>query len=267
MAAGQRPRRRRPGSRSRAYALADGAGARARARGRPRAGPDPRPARASATRRAARASWRPGSPTTPSAFTGIDARARADRRHIAAGGRIIVHGDYDVDGVCATAILVRALRGARAPTSGWFLPEPARGRLRALAGHRRAAGRPRGTRAARHRRLRDHRGRGGRRRRAPPGSRWSSPTTTPRAPTACFPDCPIVHPGALRLPVRRAVRDGGRLQAGRRRSGRRTAARGPRARRAGHGRRPGAAVGREPPAGARGPGRAGQHRQARACGP
>jgi single-stranded-DNA-specific exonuclease len=32
------------------------------------------------------------------------------RRHIAAGTKITVHGDYDVDGVCATAIMLRALR-------------------------------------------------------------------------------------------------------------------------------------------------------------
>ena len=43
------------------------------------------------------------------------------RRHIAAGGRIVVHGDYDVDGVCATAIMVRALRSLGADV-GWFLP-------------------------------------------------------------------------------------------------------------------------------------------------
>ena len=30
--------------------------------------------------------------------------------HIARGSRIVVHGDYDVDGVCSTAILVSALR-------------------------------------------------------------------------------------------------------------------------------------------------------------
>src|SRR4051794_21430355 len=30
--------------------------------------------------------------------------------HVGGGSRVIVHGDYDVDGVCATAVLVRALR-------------------------------------------------------------------------------------------------------------------------------------------------------------
>ena len=30
-------------------------------------------------------------------------------RHVAAGSRIVIHGDYDVDGVCSTAVLARAL--------------------------------------------------------------------------------------------------------------------------------------------------------------
>jgi single-stranded-DNA-specific exonuclease len=57
----------------------------------------------------------------PSAFEGIDRAVDAIRRQIAGGGRIVVHGDYDVDGVCATAIMVRALRGLGADV-GWFLP-------------------------------------------------------------------------------------------------------------------------------------------------
>jgi single-stranded-DNA-specific exonuclease len=57
----------------------------------------------------------------PGAFTGIEAALAAIRAQIAAGGRIVVHGDYDVDGVCATAILVRALRSFGA-NAGWFLP-------------------------------------------------------------------------------------------------------------------------------------------------
>ena len=40
----------------------------------------------------------------------------------AAGGRVTIHGDYDVDGVCSTAILVSALRslGARCD---WLIPD------------------------------------------------------------------------------------------------------------------------------------------------
>ncbi len=46
----------------------------------------------------------------PTAFAGMDAAVALVRRHLAAGSRITIHGDYDVDGVCSTAILVRALR-------------------------------------------------------------------------------------------------------------------------------------------------------------
>src|SRR4051794_9462905 len=42
-------------------------------------------------------------------------------RHVAAGSPIVVHGDYDVDGVSSTAILVRALRRLGARVS-WHLP-------------------------------------------------------------------------------------------------------------------------------------------------
>jgi single-stranded-DNA-specific exonuclease len=41
--------------------------------------------------------------------------------HVARGSRIVVHGDYDVDGVCSTALLVRALRRLGA-APGWHLP-------------------------------------------------------------------------------------------------------------------------------------------------
>ena len=72
----------------------------------------------------------------PNAFLGIDRAAALIHRHARAGSRITVHGDYDVDGVCATAILVRALRslgalralgsspGGEHPGASvdWFLP-------------------------------------------------------------------------------------------------------------------------------------------------
>ena len=41
--------------------------------------------------------------------------------HVRAGSRITVHGDYDVDGVCSTAILVRVLRTLGAGVD-WYLP-------------------------------------------------------------------------------------------------------------------------------------------------
>jgi single-stranded-DNA-specific exonuclease len=40
------------------------------------------------------------------------------------GRRITIHGDYDVDGVCSTAVLVRALRKLDASVS-WYLPDRA----------------------------------------------------------------------------------------------------------------------------------------------
>ncbi|HEY5317917.1 MAG TPA: DHH family phosphoesterase [Solirubrobacteraceae bacterium] len=46
----------------------------------------------------------------PEAFLGIGDAVAMIRRHVEAGSRITVHGDYDVDGICATAILVRGLR-------------------------------------------------------------------------------------------------------------------------------------------------------------
>ena len=57
----------------------------------------------------------------PEAFAGIDAAVATILRHVRDGSRITVHGDYDVDGVCATALLMRALRRLRADAD-WFLP-------------------------------------------------------------------------------------------------------------------------------------------------
>ena len=57
----------------------------------------------------------------PSELTGIDGALEAIRTQIERGGRITVHGDYDVDGICATAIMVRALRALGADAD-WFIP-------------------------------------------------------------------------------------------------------------------------------------------------
>jgi single-stranded-DNA-specific exonuclease len=46
----------------------------------------------------------------PRLFSGMDDAVAVILRHVAAGSRITVHGDYDVDGVCSTALLQRALR-------------------------------------------------------------------------------------------------------------------------------------------------------------
>jgi single-stranded-DNA-specific exonuclease len=57
----------------------------------------------------------------PMLFAGIELALATIRQHIDAHSRIVVHGDYDVDGVCATAVLVRALRALGADV-GWYLP-------------------------------------------------------------------------------------------------------------------------------------------------
>jgi single-stranded-DNA-specific exonuclease len=69
----------------------------------------------------ARAFLAAGEEHDPSEFTGIDDAVAVIGRHVRAGSPITVHGDYDVDGVCATAILVRALRALGAEVN-WFLP-------------------------------------------------------------------------------------------------------------------------------------------------
>src|SRR5580704_3967427 len=57
----------------------------------------------------------------PAEFAGIEQALALIRAHIAAGDRITIHGDYDVDGVCAAAIMFRALRSLGANV-GWYLP-------------------------------------------------------------------------------------------------------------------------------------------------
>ncbi len=56
------------------------------------------------------------------AFAGIAQIVELILGHVCAGSRITVHGDYDVDGVCSTAVLVRALRSLRA-NADWYLPD------------------------------------------------------------------------------------------------------------------------------------------------
>jgi single-stranded-DNA-specific exonuclease len=51
----------------------------------------------------------------------VEAACTRIRETMATGGRICVHGDYDVDGICATALAVSALRGLGADVD-WHLP-------------------------------------------------------------------------------------------------------------------------------------------------
>ena len=56
------------------------------------------------------------------AFEGIDAVVATVRATIEAGRRITVHGDYDVDGMSATAVLIGALR-AEGAECDWLIPD------------------------------------------------------------------------------------------------------------------------------------------------
>ena len=69
----------------------------------------------------AKAFLEPTDAHSPLEFDGIEEVLDTIGSHIAARSRIVVHGDYDVDGVCATAIMVRALRSLGADV-GWYLP-------------------------------------------------------------------------------------------------------------------------------------------------
>jgi single-stranded-DNA-specific exonuclease len=57
----------------------------------------------------------------PNALAGMAEAVQAVTATVRAGGRIMVHGDYDVDGQCASALLTRALRFAGADVVP-FLP-------------------------------------------------------------------------------------------------------------------------------------------------
>jgi len=59
-----------------------------------------------------------------SRFAGIEPIAALVLEHVRSGSPITIHGDYDVDGVCATAVLLHTLRalGARADS---YLPDRA----------------------------------------------------------------------------------------------------------------------------------------------
>ena len=58
------------------------------------------------------------------AFAGIEEAIATVTGHVQAGTRITIHGDYDVDGVCSTAVLIRALRRLGADVD-WYLPDRA----------------------------------------------------------------------------------------------------------------------------------------------
>src|SRR5687767_16018047 len=57
----------------------------------------------------------------PFEFDSMEEVTERIRRAIGEGHRITIHGDYDCDGVCSTAILVRALHTLGAQVD-WHLP-------------------------------------------------------------------------------------------------------------------------------------------------
>ncbi len=75
--------------------------------------------------RFARAFLDAGEEHSPELFSGIGEAVETILRHVTQGQRITIHGDYDVDGVCSTAVLIRALRGLGADVDS-YLPDRAR---------------------------------------------------------------------------------------------------------------------------------------------
>ena len=59
-------------------------------------------------------------------FAGLSDAAETILAAARTGRRITIHGDYDVDGVCSTALLLRTLRKLRANVD-WYLPDRAEG--------------------------------------------------------------------------------------------------------------------------------------------
>jgi single-stranded-DNA-specific exonuclease len=60
----------------------------------------------------------------PAEFAGIELAIEPILRNVRDGGLITIHGDYDVDGICSTAVLVRSLRRLGANVD-WYLPDRA----------------------------------------------------------------------------------------------------------------------------------------------
>src|SRR3954452_17683977 len=69
----------------------------------------------------ARSFMRAGDSHDPTLLNDAAEACRLILSHIERGSRIVIHGDYDVDGVCATAVMVSVLRRLGASPS-WYLP-------------------------------------------------------------------------------------------------------------------------------------------------
>src|SRR3954468_22728229 len=79
----------------------------------------------------------------PSEFAGMDEVCRQILSAVRARGRITVHGDYDVDGVTSTAILVSTLRSLGADCD-WLIPDRLPGPVGILEGRVAGGRRPGG---------------------------------------------------------------------------------------------------------------------------
>ncbi|MFT4035124.1 MAG: single-stranded-DNA-specific exonuclease RecJ [Patulibacter sp.] len=66
--------------------------------------------------------WLSGDGAQSVPLPNLDAATALVLRHLSAGSRIVVHGDYDVDGVCATAILLDTLQRLGGDPA-WHLPK------------------------------------------------------------------------------------------------------------------------------------------------
>ncbi len=66
--------------------------------------------------------WLAGTGESPVALPALEAAVALVMHHVQAGSRILVHGDYDVDGVCGTAILLDVLEVLGAQPQ-WHLPK------------------------------------------------------------------------------------------------------------------------------------------------
>ena len=128
-----------------------------------------------------------GSPHDPLLLGDMAAAVERLGRRSERGERICVHGDYDVDGICSTALAVLTLRELGADV-GWHLPSRFEEGYGVSARDDRAPGRG-GRQAHAHRRLRDHRGgRGGGGRRLG----VDMIVTDHHRPGDTLPNCPIV---------------------------------------------------------------------------
>ncbi len=109
---------------------------------------------------AAREFLEAGDEHDPLEFDGMEDVVELALGHARRGARVTIHGDYDVDGVTSTAILVSTLRALGAECD-WLIPDRMGDGYGLSAGSVEQLKRTR-DRAGDHGRLRDRLGRGGR---------------------------------------------------------------------------------------------------------